>query len=80
MLMCTYPFMAWFFLGNSITACKNTGRHVLGMESDKKLFEAVLKPMISLAKAPPIPPAPVLSAKKPKKAAAVKRRRVEDLV
>jgi hypothetical protein len=49
MLMCTYPFMAWFFLGNSITACKNTGRHVLGMESDKKLFEAVLKPMISLA-------------------------------
>ena len=48
------------------------------MEGDKKLFEAVLKPMISLAKAPPIPPAPVLSAKKPKKAAAVKRRRVED--
>jgi hypothetical protein len=48
-----------------------------GMEGDKKLFEAILKPMISLAKAPPIHLALVLSAKKPKKAAAVKRRRVE---
>jgi hypothetical protein len=48
------------------------------MEGDKKLFEVVLKPMISLATAPAIPPAPGLSAKKPKKAAAVKRRRVED--
>jgi hypothetical protein len=70
--------MLWFFLGNSITAYKNTGRHVLGMESDKRLFEAVLKPMISLGKAPPILAAPAASAKKPKKAPVVKRRRVED--
>lgn len=48
------------------------------MVSDKKLFEAVLKSMISLAKASPIPPAPILSAKKPNKVAAMKRRRVED--
>jgi hypothetical protein len=48
------------------------------MEGDKKLFEAVLKPMISLAKAPPIPLAPVLFAKKSKKSTAVKSRCVED--
>ena len=49
-----------------------------GMEGDKKLFEAILKLMISLPKAPPIHLAPVLCAKKPKKGAAMKRHRVED--
>jgi DNA modification methylase len=70
--------MWWFFIGNSITACKRIDRHVVGMEGDKKIFEALLKPMISLTQSPPIPSAPLLSAKKPKRAAAVKRRRVED--
>jgi len=35
------------------------------------MFEAVLKPMLSLAKAPTAPTAPVPVAKKPKKAAAM---------
>jgi hypothetical protein len=55
--------------------------HVLGMESDKKLFGAVLQPMMFIAPLPPPPPPPqahVQVAKKLKKVAIVKRCYVED--
>ena len=67
-----------FFVGNSIRACKNIGKYVLGLESDKKLFDVVLQPMMSIAPPSPPPQAYVPIAKKPKKVVAVKWRRVED--
>lgn len=34
-----------FLAGASITACRATGRHILALEKDKEIFEAILQPM-----------------------------------
>lgn len=34
-----------FVPGACITACRGTGRHILALEEDKDIFEAVLSPM-----------------------------------
>ncbi len=33
------------FLGASITACRASGRHIVAIEQDKEIFEAILLPM-----------------------------------
>ena len=70
-----------FFVDNSMRACKSIGRHVLGLESDKKLFGLFftlwylfLHHLHLLHFFKPY----VLVAKKPKKVVVVKRRRIED--
>ena len=37
--------MFLFFAGASITACRATGRHIVALEADKKIFASILQPM-----------------------------------
>ena len=35
-----------FLAGACITACSGTGRHILALEGNKDIFDAILKPMM----------------------------------
>ena len=44
--------------GACITACRGTGRHIVALEGNKDIFDAILKPMRKLAVVTPIVDAP----------------------
>jgi hypothetical protein len=44
MTLCLH--LSWFIEGASVHACRKAGRHFVAMEGDKKIFKAILEPLI----------------------------------
>ena len=41
-------YESWY-AGASVKACKSFGRHILALESDKAIFDALLQPLMAAA-------------------------------
>jgi hypothetical protein len=51
---CTKFFQTSLFAGSSIHACRNVHRHIVALEDDVDIFEALLAPLIVSRPAPEV--------------------------
>jgi hypothetical protein len=52
--ICTKFFQTSLFAGSSIHACRNVHRHIVALEADVDIFEALLAPLIISRPAPEV--------------------------
>ena len=64
--------------GASITACRATGRHIVALEEDRRIFEHIILPMkkvdATVTVAPSLDPAPVVLSQDPDAVVIVPRK------